>query len=88
MQPEVTNDRPAIDPTRAGSLQIEPLRLKRDQAAEATKVRVLNAAKVLFMRDGIDRVTIAQVAAKATGGYASKTPLTKIKPIRRHIRNK
>ena len=38
---------------------------QRDQAAEATRDRVLNAAKVLFMRHGIDRVTIAQVAEKA-----------------------
>jgi AcrR family transcriptional regulator len=38
---------------------------QRGQAAEVTKGRVLNAAKVLFMRHGIDRVTIAQIAEKA-----------------------
>lgn len=38
---------------------------QRDQAAEITRGRVLNAARVLFVRHGIDRVTIAQVAEKA-----------------------
>jgi AcrR family transcriptional regulator len=38
---------------------------RRSRAAEATRVRVLNAAKALFARHGIDRVTIARVAAKA-----------------------
>jgi len=37
----------------------------RSQAADVTKDRVLRAAKALFMRRGIDRTTIAQVAAKA-----------------------
>jgi AcrR family transcriptional regulator len=37
----------------------------RSQAADATKDRVLNAAKTLFLRQGIDRVTIAQIAEKA-----------------------
>jgi len=43
----------------------------RDQAADATRERVLNAAKILFARQGIDRVTIAQVAEKA--GVAAST---------------
>jgi AcrR family transcriptional regulator len=38
---------------------------RRSQAAGATKTRVLNAAKALFATRGIDRVTIAQIAAKA-----------------------
>ena len=38
---------------------------QRDQAAEITRGRVLNAARILFIRHGIDRVTIAQVAEKA-----------------------
>lgn len=37
----------------------------RSQAAEATKARVIEAAKKLFTRQGIDRVTIAAIAAKA-----------------------
>ena len=37
----------------------------RSQAAEATRDRVLNAAKALMGRDGIDRVSIAQIAQKA-----------------------
>lgn len=37
----------------------------RSQAADATKVRVLRAARALFMRHGIDRTTIAQIADKA-----------------------
>jgi AcrR family transcriptional regulator len=37
----------------------------RDQAADATKGRVLNAAKTLFVRHGVDKVTIAQIAKKA-----------------------
>lgn len=37
----------------------------RHRAAEATKARVLGAAKTLFARHGIDRVTIAQIADKA-----------------------
>lgn len=39
-------------------------KLRRD-AAEATKERVLRAAKSLFARRGIDRVTIAEIAARA-----------------------
>jgi AcrR family transcriptional regulator len=38
---------------------------QRDQAAVATRGRVLSAARILFIRHGIDRVTIAQVAEKA-----------------------
>ncbi len=38
---------------------------RRSQAAEATKLRVLNAAKSLFADRGIDRVTVAQIAGKA-----------------------
>ena len=37
----------------------------RSQAADATKERVLKAARALFVRYGIDRVTIAQIADKA-----------------------
>jgi AcrR family transcriptional regulator len=37
----------------------------RRRAANATKVRVLDAAKRLFKRRGIDGVTIAQIAEKA-----------------------
>lgn len=43
----------------------------RERAAEATRERVLGAAKALFVRHGIDRVTIAQIAAKA--GVAAST---------------
>lgn len=38
---------------------------QRQQSAELTKDRVLKAAKMLFIRDGIDRVTIARIAARA-----------------------
>ena len=38
---------------------------KRSQAAEATRARVLGAAQNLFVRHGIDRVTVAQIAGKA-----------------------
>jgi AcrR family transcriptional regulator len=38
---------------------------QRGQSAEATKARVLNAARILFIRHGIDKVTIAQIAEKA-----------------------
>jgi AcrR family transcriptional regulator len=44
---------------------------RREQSAEATRLRVLGAAKTLFVRHGIDRVTIAQIAAKA--GVAGST---------------
>src|SRR5512134_968695 len=37
----------------------------RSRAADATKERVLAAAKTLFARQGIDRVTIAQIATRA-----------------------
>jgi AcrR family transcriptional regulator len=37
----------------------------RTAAADATKSRVLNAAKTLFARYGIDKVTIAQIAERA-----------------------
>jgi AcrR family transcriptional regulator len=38
----------------------------RSQAAQATKERVLTAARRLFVRHGIDQVTIAQIAERAT----------------------
>lgn len=38
---------------------------RRDKTAEATKARILNAARILFIRHGIDKVTIAQIAEKA-----------------------
>jgi AcrR family transcriptional regulator len=38
---------------------------KREQAAEATRVRILTAARSLFARRGIDAVTIAEIARKA-----------------------
>jgi AcrR family transcriptional regulator len=37
----------------------------RSQAADATKERVLAAARTLFVRHGIDRVTIAKIAERA-----------------------
>ena len=43
----------------------------RNQAADATRRRVLSAAKTLFVRHGIDGVTIAQIAEKA--GVAAST---------------
>jgi AcrR family transcriptional regulator len=43
----------------------------RSRAAEATRERVLRAAKSLFARGGIDRVTIAQIAAKAGVGVST-----------------
>jgi AcrR family transcriptional regulator len=43
----------------------------RKREAEATRERVLGAAKALFVRRGIDGVTIAQIAAKA--GVAAST---------------
>ena len=51
----------------------------RSQAADATKDRVLRAAKALFMRRGIDRTTIAQVAAKAEVSVATVYALYKSK---------
>ena len=44
---------------------------RREQAAEDTRLRVLGAAKALFARRGIDRVTVAQIGAKA--GVAGST---------------
>src|SRR6187455_24664 len=44
---------------------------RRAKAAEDTKAAILNAAKTLFVRRGIDRVTIAQIAGK--GGVAVPT---------------
>jgi AcrR family transcriptional regulator len=38
---------------------------KRDRAAEATRTRVLRAARALFAREGIDRVTIVRIAERA-----------------------
>lgn len=38
---------------------------RRSDAAEATKARILDAAKTLFSRRGIDRVTIAEIAKRA-----------------------
>ena len=43
----------------------------RSEAAEATKERILKTAKRLFARQGIDKVTIAQIAEKA--GVAGST---------------
>ena len=37
----------------------------RSEAADVTKTSVLEAARALFVRHGIDRVTIAQIAKKA-----------------------
>lgn len=37
---------------------------KREQAAEATRARVLRAAQSLFARHGIDSVTIAEIASR------------------------
>ena len=44
---------------------------RRERTAEATRVRVLDAAKTLFARHGIDRVTIEQIGEKA--GAATST---------------
>ncbi len=44
---------------------------RREQSAEETRLRVLVAAKALFARHGIDRVTIAQIGARA--GVAGST---------------
>jgi len=37
----------------------------RSEAADATRGRVLDAAKTLFIRHGIDRVTVTQIAERA-----------------------
>ncbi len=44
---------------------------RRDQMAEVTRTRVVDAAKILFGRHGIDRVKIAEIGAKA--GVATST---------------
>jgi len=51
----------------------------RRQAADATKTRVLHAAKALFARGGIDRVTISQIAKKAKVSVSSVFTLYKSK---------
>lgn len=51
----------------------------RSQAADATKDRVLNAAKKLFVRHGIDRVTIAQIADAAEVAVSTVYALFKSK---------
>jgi AcrR family transcriptional regulator len=51
----------------------------RRQAADATKGRVLEVAKTLFAREGIDRVTIAQIAEKANVGVSTVYALCKSK---------
>lgn len=51
----------------------------RSQAADATKDRVLNAAKTLFVRHGIDRVTIAQIADRADVAVSTVYALYKSK---------
>ena len=43
----------------------------RSEAAQATRANVLEAARTLFLRHGIDRVTVARIAAKA--GIAGST---------------
>jgi AcrR family transcriptional regulator len=55
--------------SRSGKRQYESE--LRNEAANATRRRVLNAAKTLFVRHGIDGVTIAQIADKA--GVAAST---------------
>jgi AcrR family transcriptional regulator len=51
----------------------------RSQAADATRARVLHAAKTLFARGGIDRVTISQIAKKAKVSVSSVFTLYKSK---------
>jgi AcrR family transcriptional regulator len=51
----------------------------RDRAADATRTRVLTAAKSLFVQRGIDQVTIAQIAAKADVAVATVYALYKSK---------
>lgn len=51
----------------------------RQRAAENTRSRVLKAAKALFVRHGIDRVTIAQIADKAGVGGSTVYALYKSK---------
>ena len=65
--------------TRAKRRYVAP---GRQEAAEATRARILKAAKWLFSRRGIDRVTIADIAKRADVGgstvyalFASKAGL-------------
>jgi AcrR family transcriptional regulator len=51
----------------------------RSQAADATKNRVLKAARTLIGRHGIDRVTIAQIAQKADVAVSTVYALYKSK---------
>lgn len=51
----------------------------RSQAADATKDRVLNAARTLIGHHGIDRVTIAQIAQKANVAVSTVYALYKSK---------
>jgi AcrR family transcriptional regulator len=37
----------------------------RELSAQATRARIMDAAKSLFMHDGIDKVTVAQIAERA-----------------------
>ena len=53
---------------RAGRPYVSPL---RSQAADATRGNVLRAARALFVRHGIDRVTIARIAEES--GVATST---------------
>lgn len=52
---------------------------KRDDAAAATRSRVLEAAKALFARHGIDAVTIARIAERAGVSSSSVYALFKSK---------
>jgi AcrR family transcriptional regulator len=52
---------------------------RRAQAADATRDRVLKAAKALFVRHGIDQVTIARIAAKAEVSVSTVYALYKSK---------
>jgi AcrR family transcriptional regulator len=52
---------------------------QRDQAAEETKSRVLNASKSLFARHGIDRVTVAQIGQSADVAQSTVYALFKSK---------
>lgn len=51
----------------------------RSQAADATKSRILKAARTLFVRHGIDRVTVAQIAEKADVAVSTVYALYKSK---------
>ena len=52
---------------------------RRERTAEATRVRVLDAAKTLFARHGIDRVTIEQIGEKAEAATSTVYALYKSK---------